>query len=310
MATFLRSSTNSDDNILGGPARILIAPLTTAIPTKISDIIQLTSTPTTAEVQTVTVTGTPTGGDFTLSDAVSGKTTAAIAYNASSAAVATALNNAGITATTSGGPLPGSAVVVTYTGSYAGTNRPNLIANAAGLTGGTTPTVTVTETTPGAGQYDPLNGWIDLGATKNGIQIVRNNSETAWDVDQVNADIRTFPTSWEQSVRTSLSEATLANFAYTWDTLQPTMNATTGEETLLLGAPTSYAVRRLAVLFMKADGKIRAHFFRRVSHTPQESSVNFQKNSEQVTLPVAFKCLADDSSNSIDDRFGFILNQR
>lgn len=309
MGTFLRSSTGSPDSIIGGPARILIAPISTPIPTRVSDIIQTETTPNTAEVQTVTVTGTPTGGTFTLTDPATNVTTAPIAYNAASTAVASALNAAGITATATGGPLP-TAVVVTYTGAYAGTNRPSLIANASALTGGTSPSVTVAETTPGSGQYDPVNGWIDLGATKNGIQIVRNNAETAWDVDQVYGDIRRAPTSWEQSVRTSLSQATLSNFAYTWETLQPTFNPTTGEEILNLGAPVAYTPRRLAVLFQKDDAKIRAFFFRRVTHTPQESSVNFQKASEQVTLPVAFACQADDSSASIDDRFGFILNQK
>lgn len=307
MGTFLRSATGSDDNIIGGAARILIAPLTTAIPTRVSDIIQTSAAPATAEVQTLTQTGTITAGNYVIIDPQSGLQTAPLIYTSTNSAVQTALATAGITATVTGGPVNTTPLVVTFTGSFAAANRTSLIVNSSGLTGGT---VSVSETTPGAGQYDAVNGWIDLGATKNGIQIVRNNAETAWDVDQINGDIRTFPTSFEMSVRTALAEASLTNFAYTWETLLPTLNATTGEEIVNMGAPTAYATRRLAVLFQKNDGKIRAFVFRKTTHTPQESSVNFQKASENVTLPVAFKCLADDSSNSVDDRFGFVLNQR
>lgn len=103
------------------------------------------------EVQSVAITGTPTGGTFTLS--FGGQTTAAIPYNATAAQVRTALEalstiGAG-NVTTSGGPHPGSAVSVTFTGTLANTNVAQVTANSAGLTGGTTPTVTVSTTTGG-----------------------------------------------------------------------------------------------------------------------------------------------------------------
>jgi hypothetical protein len=62
------------------------------------------------EAQTVTITGTPTGGTFTLT--YSGQTTAAIAYNANAAAVQSALealsNLAPGDVTVTGGPGPGT----------------------------------------------------------------------------------------------------------------------------------------------------------------------------------------------------------
>src|SRR5437762_2902489 len=68
--------------------------------------------------QTITITGTPTGGTFTLT--FNGATTAAIAYNASAANVQsalTALSSVGTgNLTASGGALPGTPVVVTFTG--------------------------------------------------------------------------------------------------------------------------------------------------------------------------------------------------
>lgn len=103
------------------------------------------------EMQTVTITGGPTGGTFTLT--WDGETTAAIAYNAAASAVQTALEalsnvNAG-DVTCAGGALPGTPVTVTFAGRYAGKNVPQMTAASGSLTGGTTPTVTVSTTTAG-----------------------------------------------------------------------------------------------------------------------------------------------------------------
>lgn len=105
----------------------------------------------TNEVQTVTITGGPTGGTFTLT--FSGQTTSGIAYNAAASAVQTALealsNIASGDVTCGGGALPTTPVTVTFSGSYAGADVPQMTASSASLTGGTSPTVTVSTTTPG-----------------------------------------------------------------------------------------------------------------------------------------------------------------
>lgn len=102
----------------------------------------------TNEVQTVTITGGPTGGTFTLT--FSGQTTAAIAYNATAAAVQTALealsnvNPGDMTVTGSaGGPY-----TVTFGGQYLGDNVTQMTATGS-FTGGTSPAVTVATTTAG-----------------------------------------------------------------------------------------------------------------------------------------------------------------
>jgi hypothetical protein len=129
----------------------------------------------TNEVQTITVTGTPTGGSFTLT--FNGQTTAAIAYNAAAAAVKTALealtNIAVGDVTTSGGPLPTTAVTVTFAGAYASSDVPQMTATAS-FTGGTSPAVAVTTTTPGVigtttiGYQAPA---VNVDPTPNGVAI-------------------------------------------------------------------------------------------------------------------------------------------
>lgn len=95
------------------------------------------------EVQTVTVTGSPTGGTFTLT--YSGQTTAPIAYNADPEEVEdalVALSNIGegdVAVTgNDGGPF-----TVTFGGALADTNVAQMTASGSGLTGGSTPGVTV-----------------------------------------------------------------------------------------------------------------------------------------------------------------------
>lgn len=102
------------------------------------------------EVERITITGTPTGGTFTLT--YSGQTTAAIAYNATASAVQSALealSNIGVgDVSCTGGPFPGAAVDVEFTGALAGTNVTQMTATSS-LTGGSTPAVAVTTVTSG-----------------------------------------------------------------------------------------------------------------------------------------------------------------
>jgi len=106
----------------------------------------------TSEVQTVTITGTPTGGSFKLT--LDGDITATIAWNAIASVVQTALRALdtpfadGVVVT--GGPGPGTPYVVTFASDLADNNVPQMTADGALLTGGTSPAVGVVTTTPGS----------------------------------------------------------------------------------------------------------------------------------------------------------------
>ena len=112
---------------------------------------------TTAEVQSVTLGGTPTGGTFTLSG--NGRTSAPIAFNALAAAVQTAIQALGgdyagaIVTGAAGGPY-----TVTFLADAALVN--SLTGSAAALTSATTATLTIATPTPGiagAGRYGPYD---------------------------------------------------------------------------------------------------------------------------------------------------------
>jgi hypothetical protein len=113
----------------------------------------------TAEVQTVTITGTPTGGSFTLTYA--GQTTASIAFDANAAAVQAALlalPNLGTgDVVVGGGPGPGTPYTVTFALSL---GNPAQMTAAHTFTGGTAPNIAVTTTTPYVAQAATAGDWM------------------------------------------------------------------------------------------------------------------------------------------------------
>lgn len=102
------------------------------------------------EVQTVTITGSPTGGNFTLT--FGANTTSNIAYNASASTVQAALQalssigsgNATVTGS-NGGPW-----TVEFTGSLGNASQALITGNGGGLTGGSSPNVAIARVQAGS----------------------------------------------------------------------------------------------------------------------------------------------------------------
>jgi hypothetical protein len=307
------------DAFIRGPARLLVEPVTALYPSNLGSIINLASTGYTSEVQTLTMTGTPTGGSFAL--AFMSVQTAAIAYNAAPAAIQAALQSlpgigsGGITCT--GGPLPTTPVICTFAGSNASAAQPLIVVPASGslLTGGTTPSVSAVRTTAGFGLYDPVGSWTDLGSTKSGVNIDRNNTETQIDVDQVLQSVAAIPDEWEMTIATEFAETTLENLQLTWegDTITTDATQSPNERHLAMGAPLAYTQKRLAVVHQKTLGpsasRIRAHVFRIVQRSPQSSRLTFNKSGNQQTIPHTFRAFADTNVTDPLARFGEIIEQ-
>lgn len=143
--------------------------------------------------------------------------------------------------------------------------------------------------------YAAQSGWSDLGATKNGIAISINNTESAFTVDQVSGDIGTAPDVWSCTVSTELAEISLEKMQIAWEGAAVTTDTSvtpSEKETGFAGA-TSYTERRLAVLFQKASGKIVGYFFWRAVRAPQQGTITYQKGGDAQTIAVQFNILAD-----------------
>jgi len=135
----------------------------------------ITMTPGTAEVQTLTETGTVSSGTFTLT--FMGETTANIAYDATSGTIQTAilllpnLDSGDVVVT--GGPAGTSDVIFTFGGRYASGNVPLIIANSGSLVGGT---YAVAETTPGA----PLTQLTNMPIAGNMWDLYIDTTAAGW----------------------------------------------------------------------------------------------------------------------------------
>jgi hypothetical protein len=122
-----------------------------------------------SDVQTLTVSGTPTGGTFVLS--LAGNLSGTIAFNATAAQVQTALSVVAAV-TCSGGPMPGTPVVITFN-SLAAQSIFSLAINS--LTGGSSPTVAIAHTVTGSAA-NPLKMRIETGPLGAFPKSIRINS--------------------------------------------------------------------------------------------------------------------------------------
>lgn len=115
--------------------------------------VRTIATPGVSEVQSLAVTGTPTGGTILL--AYNGQSTS-VPYNASASAIQTALRSIGATAVNVTGTGP-------YTITFPATSGdvPGVTADGSALTGGTSPAAAVTTTTPGV---TPVYQWVKNSA--------------------------------------------------------------------------------------------------------------------------------------------------
>lgn len=102
------------------------------------------------EIQTLTITGAPNGGDFTIT--FDGQTTAAIAFDATAAVVQAALellsNIREGNVRCGGGDLPATPVTIEFIQELGNANQP-LMTTTDSLTGGTDPASAIAQSTPG-----------------------------------------------------------------------------------------------------------------------------------------------------------------
>jgi hypothetical protein len=136
-----------------------------------------------ADLQTITITGGPTGGSFRLS--FYNQVTAPIAFNANAAAVQAAmeaLSSVGAgNVVGGGGALPGTPVTLTFQGDLANRWMPAILVYSNSLTGGAAPAVAIAHTTPGrsaAGAFAPYND-----ANADGTQVAKCIVEFDTEVD-------------------------------------------------------------------------------------------------------------------------------
>lgn len=154
----------------------------------------ITPTPGTNEIQTITKSGTVSGGTFTI--AVNGEVTTAIAFGANNATVLAALEalpNVGTGGiAVGGGPVNTTPITLTFLKQFAGQNMPLVVVDSSLLTGGGT--YVPTETTPGVPLTElalqPVSGnhwdvYADALASGLGGTKLTRALEVSWEISEM-----------------------------------------------------------------------------------------------------------------------------
>lgn len=306
-----------------GPARILIAPYTYTFPTTIGSVINLEEEANWKnEKQKIEkFAEEPTEGTFYLG--FGSYATTAIKYNALQSEVATALEGlptigtGGITVTsTKTKKLGEEAFKFEFAGELKNLAQPlvQVLRNTCKKSS-VVQALVVSREQAGFGKYDPVGEWSDLGATKGGIKIMRNNTESLQDIDQIQAAVIALPDEWEMTIEAPLAETNEENIRISWEGSSPTVIATTTpvQNEIGFGNPTNYAERRLAVIHQITQGsnkgRLKGLFFRKTTRSATSSTYEFQKTGNMSTLNTTFRAFADTSVANPEYSMGIQLEE-
>jgi len=272
-----------------GLSLAFFAPVGTAAPAGVAG---------TAGVQTVTVSGTPTGGTFTLT--WNGKTTAPIAYNAAAAAVQAALNAlaGGSSITATGGPLPTTAVTVAFPAAVAQTT---LVAGSS-LTGGTTPAVAVAVTTPGtqsttSASAVPSASYFDAGlCDAKGLGIKTNISSTNVKAFGTTATVRTLITDATKTIDLTFLETNTTTLAV-YNSL-PLGSVTASANGAVSVASGTTATQFYSAVFYAGDGGNRIRYYAPIVQVTNLGDINVSEG-QVIDRPITLNLLPDASGNTL-----------
>ena len=188
------------------------------------------------EVQQIAITGSPAGGTFTLT--FGAQTTGTINWNDPAGTVQTrlqALTSIGSgNALVTGGPGPNTPYIVQFTGTMAKTNEALITLANNSLTGGSSPSVSITSLADGSGTYTTINP-IDAGES---FTLYRCNARITFQQPLPGALVRFHSANY--FAYSTLAEASSSEFAakYTMEdvtTFNPTSGAKIYIPTLLEG---------------------------------------------------------------------------
>jgi len=240
-----------------------------------------------SEVQTITITGTPTGGTFALS--FRGQVTAAIAYNAAGNAVQTALQalstiGSGNATVTGAGPY-----VVTFAAALANQDVPTIVADGSLLTGGTAPAVGVVVTTPGT------SGWRSAGLiSEDGV--AKDVKETSKEVKSfgLQTATRKIVTGGDITMKLTMQETNTTTAAVYYRKALGGVVPVGGAFSVADGAFSSV---RYQMVVDAIDGLAKVRMYFPNCEVTDRDGLNI-KNGELITYGVTLTAYPDTSGNS------------
>lgn len=275
----------------GGPAGLTLAqfaPVGTAGPVGAAG---------TAGVQTVTITGTPTAGTFTLT--WRGKTTAPIPFNATAAQVTTALRAlvGASTVTSAGGPLPTTGVAVTFPAAMPQTL---MTADSTALVAGGP--VVVANTTPGIQTTNPATAlvpatYLDAGlCDQKGLTIKTNTSSNDVKAYGTTAVVRTVISEQKQTFDIDFLETNPVSVAvFKSMPLGSIVPDASGYFRVVTGLPQ---VTAYAAVFNVVDGANFVRYFAPNCQNISPGDLNIAAG-QVIDRPVSFTAYPDSLGNTL-----------
>jgi hypothetical protein len=157
----------------------------------------------------------------------------------------------------------------------------------AGIFGVTEPTIT-----PGPPQTfaAPTTGWVDVGATDGGLDLIINDDYSVLGVDQIIYEVERRRTKRVVQVKTALAEATLQNLAIALNNTAPTGGA--GAYTFTPDDSSGFGVANApayqAFLFDGiAPGGFKRRFIARKALATESVTMSYKKDG-QTMIPATF----------------------
>lgn len=129
----------------------------------------------------------------------------------------------------------------------------------------------------------PGTGWIDVGGTKDGIELAVADEYAVLSVDQIIYEIERRRTGRVLTIKTTMAEATLDNFAAAINNTAPAAGALVLDDGLAAFAPAY----RAAILDGLAPGGFRRRVILRKTLSTDSVGTAYKKDG-QTLIPVTF----------------------
>lgn len=129
----------------------------------------------------------------------------------------------------------------------------------------------------------PAVAWIDVGGTKEGVELGIADEYAVLDVDQIIYEIERRRTKRVVTIKTSLAEATLANLALAINNTAPAANVLNADDGLAAFKPAYGAI----LLDGIAPGGFRRRFILRKTLATDSVGVAYKKDG-QTLVPVTW----------------------
>lgn len=129
----------------------------------------------------------------------------------------------------------------------------------------------------------PAAAWVDVGGTKDGVELGIADEYGVLDVDQIIYEIERRRTKRAVTIKTSLAEATLTNLALATNNTAPAANVLTADDGLAAFKPAYGAI----LLDGIAPGGFRRRFILRKTLATDSVGVAYKKDG-QTLIPVTW----------------------